>query len=625
MIRLIIKESRQLNGIVWLWAILVVISYGGALASYRFDQLSFHDWCGDFCISGLYPEMIVALSILAIFVLITANCLYPRELDDSTIEFLYSLPVGKWQLFVSKCIAAWIILSLLVALSYMVEAALLAMNQQSLDGRFYAQMMLRQFARDLVFIYVILGYGLLLSRLRAFGWFLCLLYPLVLWWWEQSVGRTGLFNVFQIYYNDFYGETLQFNYPAFFAHGLVATLCYLFAYLAWSRVENGRSVRQLESGASSRWGTVFSVLAFVLLGLSSAYSAFLTRTVGGQSVHSTGFYDFIAFEGNEDLIDDFKAVVDDDHEQLGLLLGTPERPRVVADLTAEKQHVGGLAKWKKVLLDISEGYDSHYYRRVLAHETTHVYQSVLSSRELSRHAASSQFFSEGMAQYLSFRVVDDPETLRKNRLVAALAWFKLNIRFEQFVDSSLFPSRYDAELVYTLGETWVTALVQACGESVLGDLLRSMASETALRSLQGRALWQYLLNSVSCAESKVNTLWSENMKLLMPHGAEPWPDPGPVRFSRKPGSDRFDVEAQLTGTHTMNPDEFVIRIADARTLTGGAFDYFTSQPTTQSAGTVRFTLPADKMTSGSIRYQFGYRPEPDARVFYGLWKTASVE
>ena len=107
MIRLIAKELRQLSPIALLWVALLVVGWAMRLFAGRVDEESFGSWYEGALGPGVEPGVAIVASLI---VLVTAWSLFPREHDDSTIDFLRALPVSRARVFAAKVLAAMLLL-----------------------------------------------------------------------------------------------------------------------------------------------------------------------------------------------------------------------------------------------------------------------------------------------------------------------------------------------------------------------------------------------------------------------------------------------------------------------------------------------------------------------------------
>jgi len=627
-VSLLRKEMRQLLPILVLWFAILFMGYISLLATIRLDEHSFALWCSEFCAPGLNPEAMSSVVLIMVLFMITAYSLYPREHDESTIDFLRALPVRRLTVFVAKFAAAWMSLCIVLLISHAVDTALLALNSQSVNGRAYHDVTVLFLLRDCLFAYVILCHGIFLSRFRLPGLVLYAVYLIGLLWWENALGSTGAFNLFSFYRNEYIGSTLILNWHTIIWQLVAATIILLLAYGLWSRAESS-SVGEGGTQRSRGWGIVASVIAFAVLSAAMA-GRFLSDTAMGERIlTSSARYDFIARPESQPTVDALVVTADADYDALAALLDTEEQPHIVADLTATKEHIGGLAVWKKIQMDISDGETDEYYRRVLSHETVHVFQSVLAQRKLSRANNSTAFFLEGMAQAVSFYLTPDDSQRQSNWIVAGLAWRRHEIRFADLIDNASFVARFDPELVYTLADTWIDALTAVCGMPVLGKILRAAAGQGAAIGQSGEVFWRYVLRQSGCELEAVNIAWAESMDALLPEAEDRYPRFGSVRFTRSSVSGSVmvtvDVKTDESQAELLKEQQFYLRVkADDRLvedisplirgdLVGEAGAYQAS-----------FQVTAASISGLRVRYQIGFRPSSGARLFFERWQSAGI-
>jgi len=166
MSRLLRKEFVQLLPIAFLWLAIIVLGYLSEFFTTRSDEQTFSSFCEGYCDPGTSVTVAV-LTIL--FALVTAWSLFPREHDESTIDFLRALPVSRISLYLSKVMAAWLLLIVVHVLVYVLDLVLLAANPESIGGRFYADVWFTLLWRDCLFSFIIICHGVVLSWFRTTG------------------------------------------------------------------------------------------------------------------------------------------------------------------------------------------------------------------------------------------------------------------------------------------------------------------------------------------------------------------------------------------------------------------------------------------------------------------------
>ena len=640
MIRLIAKELKQLLPIAYLWLAVLVLGYAMQFLTERVDEKTFGGWCEGYCEYNSNPAVAVFLVLVA---LVTAYSLFPREHDDATIDFLRALPVSRKAVFIAKVAAAWILLCIVNVLSYSLDRALLATNPESMGGLFYAQVWSTLLWRDCLFMFIVLSHGVLLSWFRTLGLVIYGLYLVGLMWAESALGTSGSWSIFSLLSNEYRGSTLIANYRALAIHTGIAILMLLLAYRLWNRTDSSASGKPTSSRGMRVINVLFSIIGFLGLGLLLAYRIGVgTGKAEGESltVTATEHYRFVYDVNREQVVQYIAAHAEDDLQELGDILGVRVLPSIRVDLSASSEHAAGLAKWKKIQMDLDAFSEDVSQRRVLSHETAHVLQAIESDRALADNYAAAKFFIEGMAQYTSFEVVPEVERRRSNWELASVAWHRQKIRFDDLIDSVGFAWKFDAELHYSLGDLWTRALVDTCGLSSLGDFLRATGRDDAVRDLPAAIFWRDTTRAIGCDLDTVNVTWRNQMaELYQDVDTRFYPEFADVVIERVPETGQIRLSARLklaeqsgsdeivgASLELVRPERFIVRIGGISTqLAGGVDPVFRGQLTGEgSEQRVEFLVPDYAIPGDRFRFQMGFTPSADARYYYETWRRGTA-
>lgn len=640
MIRLIAKELRQLLPIGYLWLAVLFLGIAIQLLTERIDEETFSSWCEGYCDYSSNTTIAIFSALLA---MVTAYSLFPREHDDATIDFLRALPVSKKAIFMAKVVAAWLLLCAINILSYSIDAFVLSSNPGSIEGTFYPQIWATLLWRDCVFAFIILSHGVLLSWFRVIGLVIYAIYLLALMWAESRLGTSGVWSIFSLLSNEYNGSDLVVNSRALSLHAGAAFLMLLLAYRLWSRTESSvsgtlgstRGVRFLQGALTfAGFAVLASILAYrVDVGTGSGISEEL-------KVVATERYRFVYKASREATVDYIVEHAESDIEQLGKMLGVDALPNIRVDMSASSEHAAGLAKWKKVQMDLDAFSDDVSQRRVLSHETTHVLQAVESNRALADNYSAVKFFIEGMAQYTSFEIVPEPARRQSNWELASISWKRQAIDFEDLIDESVFGEKYDPELHYSLGDLWTRAFVNTCGESVLGDFLRAAGRESAVEDMSASIFWRDTTREIACDLDTVNVNWRKQMSDLYDSVDKgDYPVFTDVVIKRDESSGKIEVSASLESNESATddpdsdlrlayrmPTRFLIRIAAvSNQIASGVDQVFRGRIEGDGADQrVIFTVPASAVPVNRFRYQLGFVPSDGARYYYEIWKRGSA-
>lgn len=625
MIALITKELRQLMPIAFLWIALLALSIGIELASSRIDEQSYELFCDALCAPGIEYSQAIFLLIMC---LVTAYSLYPREVDERTIDFLHALPIKKSTIFYGKFIAAFGMVCMLLLFGYGLLTLLLAFNPESMSGQKYFAIDGSLFLRDCVFAFVVMAHGVFLSRFRTAGLVVYALYLLLVRWLETQFDGIGWFSVFEIFNIDYAGERFSFSYDAMAVHVAVAMLMLVLSCGMWSKAQaKAQGVSNVKK-SHKFFKTIASVMGFLLVSLMMLgqviQNSQVQETQASEALQ-TDHYRFVFLTSDKARAEELHASAERQYQQQRLLLNASKEPVIHVDMTSENEHAAGLAQWKTIKMGLSGGDSAQRYARVLSHETAHVFQSVESNRAFRRYFNSTRFFIEGMANYASFEVVPQVETREQNRDIAAISWERQNIQFEDMTNSAAFAKQFNAELVYSLGEIWTEALVDVCSKDALGDVLRSAGRDNAPQDLSALAFWRNTLQHFSCELELVNAAWRKKLQL---------------RFDSL-DQNRFPIISNIAATDTASGitinasaplssevpvHRYALRLAKESKSVATVDAVFKADELTvnQQEQVLSFNIPAGLIDDGRFRYQIGYQVDDNSRIYYQPWRSGSV-
>lgn len=466
------------------------------------------------------------LILLAGFV---AYAAFPREHDERTIRFLHALPIRPRAIFAAKVAAGLTVLFGACAVLMGTDGLMGSMGAETLTGGHWrARLAFTHLALQCAFCFVAYAHGLFASVLRLFGLIPYALLLVVAHVLEDVFAPAAWIDPTRLLAARYHGAALVVPWGPLAAHLAVALGVLGAAYLSWmgpaDRVGRGleRARRTVVGKLALGCGTVVAVLAvLVLLVVVSEPSeevdapedpsvvetpSFETRTVRTERWEVT--YPVSHEARARALIDEADAL----HEAVRRRLGADVGPTLVADLTEVSGDHRGIASWTHVRVGLVTEPDLTRLRRVLAHETVHAFQHRLSDRRQGQHERATRFFAEGSAEYLSYEVVPGDRARDVGRLVAAGAWERHGVRFEDLVDDAHLRARYDTTLAYALGERWTAALVDACGSDAIGDALRAMGREDAPRGLSPRTFWEDTLRAAGCDLERVDAAFARLME-----------------------------------------------------------------------------------------------------------------
>lgn len=618
--------------IAWLWFAVLVLGYVMQFSTERIDEQTFTGWCEGYCD---YNSNVVVAFIGALFALVTAYSLFPREHDDATIDFLRALPISRRSIFIAKFLAAWLLLCTINLVAYLLDAALLSSNPESMGGKFYTQVWTTLLWRDCVFSFIILSHGVLLSWFRTTGLIIYAVYLLTLMWIESQWGSSGIWSIFSLLSNEYDGSRLMVNQTGLIVHTLLALLIVIIAYHLWSRSDSSVTGSESSGRGMKFFQIALSVFGFVCLAGIVVYQVGQgtgSDVSGELKVAKTEHFRFVYPSSREETVQYMLEHAEADYANLAAMLGTEIQPGIRVDLSAQSEHAAGLATWKKIQMDLNSFSDDISQRRVLSHETTHVLQSVDSNRALARNYSAVKFFIEGMAQYTSFEVVPEEARRESNWELASVSWKRQRIDFEDMLDANGFAEKYDAELHYSLGDLWTHAFVDTCGLSALGDFVRATGRESAALDLPAGIFWRDTMREIACDLDTVNERWAQHMENLYAQiPVARFPLYSNIVVRRDLETDRIIIEAELKSAEESNetfdnPTRYIVRVGRSSLQLASGVDsvYRGSLVTEDNQQRIRFQIPAHEIVGKRFRYQLGLSPSEESRYYYEQWRRGSL-
>jgi hypothetical protein len=504
--------------------ILMILTNSGDVLFRPFtERLDEAAWTGisSYILPGTGSE--VGLSFI-IFGLLVAYSLFPREHDEGTIEFLYSLPIARWRIFAAKTLAGLTVLITSCVVLQVTDGLLQSFNPQSFEGEQWRLSTAATIALlHALFAGFILAHGVLVSFFRRFG-----LIPYALLWWvvlslERFSPLFAWLNPLSFLDLEYEGQRLVVPWGEVALHGVFAAASLALAAFLWmgGAERLGQALSGLGRRTSGRLalgcGTV--VILFVAIGALIAMlgpldppqdeardSSFTVVTA------KTRWFD-VTYPSN--LRARSLALVrelDELHAETRRRLGAAPGDRVALDLTEQSAHHEGITAWTTMRVGLLGEPDERRLRRTFVHELVHAFQFQESRRRLADNARVVHSFAEGSAEYISLEVLPDEAVRRGSRRVALLAWHRHRLRFEELADSERLGQRLDPHLVYAAGEGWCAALERACGEGSIGEVLRAMGRPGAPTDLAPLDFWRDTLQAAGCGLEAVLAQWERMMR-----------------------------------------------------------------------------------------------------------------
>lgn len=502
---------HELRKLAPLFIVLIFMQWGDILFEPFYERLDEHAWIGSS--DGGMGDALLLLTLS----LVLAHALFVREHDEGTIDFLYSLPLSRRQIFFTKVLAALVALFVAEIAGQLSAWVVQLPNHQSFSGhQFRIGLAISRSLLSFSLSVIALCYGVLGSFFRRFALLLYALAGVLVTVCERVFPGANRFDPTRIVNFEYEGSRLVVPWQALTLHLGAAAVALVLGYLLWTdAVERARPLlRRLTSGWIGVVGTLVAVGLLVWLFLPSRtakldapaeYEDF--STLKAETAHFSIVYPYNLRERALAVIRIADQAYVDVQGALDARAGAP----IALDLTFTGDEYAGLAAWHKIRLDLARGVaddaDGTQLTRALYHEVTHAFEFQESDRRIQDHDGETHFFTEGLAEVISRQLVPASRGGLAAHRLAAAAMARQRVRFEELIDESAFSVRHYEPLVYPLGETWAEALIRACGPKAPGQLLRAMGRKDAPQEESALAFWQDSVRAAGCDLERVNATW----------------------------------------------------------------------------------------------------------------------
>lgn len=557
--------------------------------------------------------------------LVAAYMLFPHEREKATLNFLWGLPIERWKLFCTKMIAAFSVL-LVVQLSSQLSSALVhSFNVNSIEQTQFSWHLWRLELLLSAGVYFIgLGIGLLASWFRVVGVLAVLLYWVTVGVVQTEYPSLDYLNPASLMVPEYRGAELLFSGKSWAYYLSLAVICAALAGMLWTGYGAGKAGTR-KSKLKPRLRNISLIVAALVMVVTYLSVTLLNDVVrdavsnaeaGAKlQVIQTEFYQLSHYSEDLARAQLLQRDADDLSTRVQALLGINLTGKIVADLTDTSEQHLGIAGWKKLRIRRSALYDAAERSHVLVHETAHVLAGLGSDRRMKDHLEETGFFNEGLAEWASYKILGLQEQRKALQILAATAWQRLDLQFDDLIAASRFSQRYDENLVYAIGEAWVTSLAEACGEAAPGAVIRAIA-ELGETKFRGRDFWQAALRKANCSFSAVNARFGRLMKDYGAHSKSVPIVRGGV--ARVEGKLKFTL--QLEGAAAAKPYEVIVRVRkNAQVAQGKAYSRRTDIATGESGEII---IPDAVFSGARFQYQLGVVFIEGQRPYFGRWIDA---
>ena len=569
--------------------------------------------------------------VLVLFGLMIGAGVLVHESDQGTLRFLDGLPLSRTRIFAAKVVAAFAVIALVPLLDLTSMLFFDWLSRTSVDGPFPwrfagAQLWLQTLAGAFI-----IAFAMALSFTR--NWFALvagLLFWAYLWLRQQGVRQVALFDSYELLGVGLDDSRVIISWEHVIAH-LAGTVVLLG--VAWLGFHNLGDRTQFAAQRLRKWG-VLRVLGTSLRLLAPIVwiAAFIkiagnvededaknaTTPLGEQAFgrRETARYEFLFRTAQREQAKALFAEADAIHEKVTTYFGaSAPSSRIVVDLASPVvPHAAGQTNWTKIRMPLVAGDTLDELRRILGHETAHVFIEQLSNSRLENHFAAIRFLHEGLATDVEQKHFSTDAERAKNRRSVAAAWARGRVPFELLCGNDKLIRERDPNLVYPLGEVFARALIDTHGADAPARLLRAFGRGNTPTGLTGTALWRDTMQAANLDLDRVVAAYE-----------------GACAKVAEEEKDFLARLPRLSATVAIEGEEIVIRPKFEGTAPGDMIclveidgPLATETPLIPKRADGSFAIDRDRFTKPVIRYLLGWRtPETEQPVFEP-WAQATL-
>ncbi len=616
------KELRELTPLVAAIVVINLVAIAEYFALASPDEFRWAD--RSFLLDQSLAELAAVWTIA--FAIFAAYLTYPREHDERTIEFLHSLPISRMRVFLTKYLAASGTLIVLLTLLWIpIVWGLQRFDPNSVTaGQLRWGLLLTEATMESAMILIAVAYGMLIAYFRMFGVLGAILLWLALETLSARDASLASLDPASLYLVEYDGEDVIVPWDRWAGHGVAAALALALAARLWNQAGERRSRvlhRLVRSAVYRTATTALAVSTVLLMAMAVLIGAQGPSEDAGHEVDEaevqvlrTEHLEFRYLLEHEAEVTALAGEADARYAQVRSTLGAPEPATIVVDLTQPGFDHLGLASWKRVRIDFSVLDEPELARHVLDHELAHVVASSLSDGRLADRRLATMVFNEGLAEWVAYELGARPASRAAQRRLARRAWDRLDLEPAELIDAAGFLARFDEYLVYPLGESWVSAMVEACGTDAPGRALRAMARPDAPETLVGAAYWRDTLQASECDLDAVNARFEAR---LIAAGSGTGDAPVPVATVTVPGNGEAVFRIRLLDAAPNASHTVWLRARDSERAT--AREVRTRRVRLVGKEPQIVVLALEFASGERFQYQLGVEVEPGERPLYTRW------
>ncbi|MDJ0840052.1 MAG: ABC transporter permease [Acidobacteriota bacterium] len=465
------------------------------LLTLQFDLISRNDW--------IEYSVIIFFTCYAL-----TSGLLVREQDMDTIRFLDALPTSRTRIFIVKLLLAFVVLFSGPLVEALVSLGFHLLSRDSLNHGFHWPLIGAALFLHALQILVFLSVGLVLSFLRRFNWLLTALLVFTYILVHREFPEVEVINPLTLVRPVLEGYTWVIPWDAVKFQSCLAAVLLLSSWYLFQGA--GFKISLALDRWRAHWpgrialGCAGTLAVFGWIGLVG-YLIWLEDPDTDDDAEPVYvdwrthrvFADPYVFHIPANLESRAREMIDaapEIHNTVRDFFQAESLTEIPVDATAPAgPHTAGLAFGKLIRLNLGAlvSLSPAELKQTLGHETTHVYIESLSNRRMSQSFRYTRFLHEGLAEYLEHRFFGhEGDELDGLNLQACLVYQRKELELEDMFDNNRLTARHDANLVYSLGERFVAALVFRYGDRAPGNILRAMARDDAPKDLEGLTLWR---------------------------------------------------------------------------------------------------------------------------------------
>ncbi len=503
--KLLFKELRTLRPYIYLGLFLALLD-----VMYSF-LISFPDRHNIITLLNGHLNGSIEYDLFYLFFTFSmALMLIPREYDDKTIEFLYSLPVSKAKIYFSKYIAAVLVISTYPFIELSSFIPLHAIGYSSTDPSFHLDTLSGIFFLHMILIIVLQAICFFLSFFRRFAW---IIIGIIFWFYQRIISTLPdlkILNPLELISIEIYKEAIAYPWTLISLQILFGVSFLVLGFLIfsarWSIFAEG-----FQNLKKKNWGkiilvtgTISSIIVIIILisnemeeeSKGQNYSENkITYTIWNTSTAQTKYFRFLYPTNIEKQALQLISKSDSLYSLVKHFFKADIKARIYVDMTREYEHYAGTANWLTINMDVPEYKQLPSLMSTFVHELTHVYIDVLSDKRMMESFNSTRFFHEGLASYISYKHFKKLKDYDGFRFVSTVVYSRKDFNLDLIMDSYELTSEHDEGLVYPFGEKFINALVNKYGINAPVKIIESFSDSTLNRILKGNLLWTEVFNN----------------------------------------------------------------------------------------------------------------------------------